>query len=101
MKYPPVYNMLVILVQSTESGLAEKSAKELSAILKGIIGQNKSIRLIGPGDAGIAKKNDRYRKVIYIKSADLKGLANVMQAVDDYRCERVSVSMDMNPMDSY
>jgi primosomal protein N' (replication factor Y) len=101
MKYPPVYNMLVILVQSTESGLAEKSAEELSAILKGIIGQNKSIRLIGPGDAGIAKKNDRYRKVIYIKSADLKGLANVMQAVDDYRCERVSVSMDMNPMDSY
>jgi primosomal protein N' (replication factor Y) len=101
MKYPPVYNLLVILVQSTESVLVERSADELRDRLRGIIGENKNIRMIGPSDASIAKKNDRYRKVIYIKSADLAGLQNILQTVDDYRCENVSVSMDMNPMDCY
>jgi primosomal protein N' (replication factor Y) len=101
MKYPPVYNMLVILIQSTEENLASKAACELGDILKKSIGENRNLRMIGPSDASIAKKNDRYRKVIYIKSADLAGLKCVMQAADTYRCENVSVNMDLNPMDNY
>jgi primosomal protein N' (replication factor Y) len=101
MKYPPVYNMLVVLVQSTESELADLASKELAGILKNIIGQDRSVRMIGPSDAGIAKKNDRYRKVIYIKSESLAGLSDIMKAVDDYKKDKVSVTMDMNPMDNY
>ena len=62
----------------------------------------KSVMLVGPADASIAKISDVYRKVIYMKTKEygtLVALKDKMEHVvkDDGAFSNVSVQYDFNP----
>lgn len=101
MKYPPVYNLMVILVQSEDEELAHKSVEELADIIKSRVSFDREFRMIGPSTASIARKNDKYRKVIYIKSSLLSRMKDVMKITDEYKRDGVVVTIDVNPIDNY
>lgn len=116
MKYPPVYNMLVILIVSEDYELAVSSSEEIKRQLALIAGleyntpmnraerdkaRKKSIRIIGPSDATIGRINNLYRRVIYVKYKDYKITAEFGKYIDAYNKEKVSVMMDVNPVNMY
>ena len=59
------------------------------------------IQVIGPTDASVAKINDVYRKVIYIKSKSYELLAVLKDGIERDRAERKAqeshVEFDFNP----
>lgn len=73
MKYPPVANMVSILLQ-------DKNQKELITATDELANEIRSqkekyfkeLSVIGPADPPVAKINDIYRKIIYLKSSDRK-----------------------------
>lgn len=104
MLYPPVWNLLVILCASGK----QESAADASARLAGQIQsfaagrEDETIYLIGPADAAIAKINDIYQKVIYIKARNYQTLVAVKDMAEAYtRGKReyrdVILQFDFNP----
>ena len=83
MHYPPVWNMLLVHVTSPDESECASMAQQVYDIASQMIShayENQSpddrhlIQLIGPADANIAKVNDIYRKVIYMKTSDYAAL---------------------------
>lgn len=101
LKYPPVYNMMVVLVMSEDRDAAEKASEKLAAVLKRQGRTLEQVRIIGPSDASISRLNDVYRRVIYIKASGMEALIKLREAVDGYDEENVSIAVDVNPMTTY
>lgn len=115
MNYPPVWNMLLIHVTSpdeSECGSMAQRVHDTAAQMISHIENSQSpddrhqIQLIGPADATIAKVNDIYRKVIYMKTSDYAALISVKdgieQAVKAYTAmKNANISFDFNPMSGF
>lgn len=101
LKYPPVYNMMVVLVMSENQDNAKQASENLAAAMKQCGKSLEHVRIIGPSDASISKMNDVYRRVIYVKALGLDTLAKLREVVDDYDEDNVSVTVDVNPMATY
>ena len=76
-------------------------AQEQNADFKG-----KRIFVIGPADAAIAKVNDVYKKVIYLKAAEYDTLVDIKDELEKYMRENVRfkntvVQFDFNPMSGF
>ena len=108
--YPPVGNLLVILCTSEqEEKLAvacEKIAIRLKMHISVLSRANQRIQLIGPTDATVAKVNDIYRKVIYVKTAEYATLVFLKDKLEWYiRDNRdfsyISVQFDFNPISGF
>ncbi|MCD8300589.1 MAG: primosomal protein N' [Clostridiales bacterium] len=104
MKYPPVWQMLVIHMSSANEGLVNRAADVLQYNLREKIREDAGFQLVGPADAVISKVNDIYRKIIYVKSADYAGLVRIKDELDAFVRENadfksVAVQFDFNPMD--
>lgn len=87
--YPPVMNMLGIHFscgnEKTLDVACEKTGKEIDEKIREMYpGQDKLFK-IGPTTAPIAKINDRYRKVIYLKSEDYGDLTAIKDMVEEAR----------------
>lgn len=104
MLYPPVWNMLVILCASRYEEQAEagagKLAEQIDAYVKTI--PEEKIYLVGPADASIAKVNDIYKKVVYLKTKDYGTLVKIKDMAEKYvRDNRdykdVAIQFDFNP----
>lgn len=80
LQYPPVSNILGVLVLSQE--------EETGAALAGYLGEQMKVaddlRVLGPADAAIGKLRDVYRKIVYIKSADYSRLCQVKDRIEAY-----------------
>ncbi len=111
MYYPPVWNLLVILCASKEESAAGYGAECLAGLIGGD-GRGgrefagKKIYLIGPAAAAVAKVNDIYKKVIYIKAENYQTLVALKDMCErfvrdnrDYR--NVSVQFDFNPVSGF
>ena len=62
--------------------------------------------MIGPADASVAKVNDIYRKVIYIKTKEYQKLVLLKERMEYYvqdnkDFQNISVQFDFNPMSSF
>lgn len=101
LKYPPVYNMMVLLITSEDKDVAYEASKQLSTALKKLGAGMDKLRIIGPGDASISKINDVYRRVIYIKAYGMDNIIKMRQAIDNYNQDGVNISVDVNPMSTY
>ena len=109
--YPPVWNLLLIMCTSeNEKQLqfaAEKLAKRLQVHVDGDAEfERKPIQIVGPADATIARVNDVYRKVIYIKTKDYQKLVLLKDRLESYIKDnrdfgQVSVQFDFNPMSGF
>lgn len=101
MKYPPVWQMLVIFF----SGSQEEQVKELSKQVADIL-KRMELLVIGPGEASLARMKDQYRRVIYIKDAEYENLIRAKDTIERWLEQKdekknILVNFDFNPMNSY
>ncbi len=113
LRYPPIYHMLVVLCASKEEDEAAESAKKLADYLKEhepALGRGVSIAervvLVGPADAAVAKVNDVYKKVIYLRGADYQKLVHIKDSIERFVADNASykntiVQFDFNPMNGF
>lgn len=101
LKYPPVYNMMVLLITSENKEAVYEASKQLASELKKLGANMDKLRVIGPGDASVGRINDIYRRVIYIKAYGMDNIIKLRQAADNYSYDGVNISVDVNPMSTY
>lgn len=111
MSYPPIWNLLVIMCTCEQEQQLSFVADKMVKRLRGCIDTEKTlegerIQLIGPADATIAKVNDIYRKVIYIKTKEYQNLVLLKERMEYYVQDNkdfhnVSVQFDFNPMSGF
>lgn len=104
LKYPPVWNLLVIHMAAATQENAEDLANQLAECVKKITVDK--LRVIGPADPVIARVNDIYRKVMYLKHADYSQLISIKDKLEIYIKEeqitkRGAVQFDFNPMGGF
>ncbi len=101
LSYPPVSHMVLILFTAEQ----EKPAKQAAAYLAGWLRKTlpAGFRMIGPASAAIAKVNDIYREVIYIKHKDYGQLVWLKDKIEQFVQEKtdakqISITFDFDPM---
>ena len=117
--YPPVWNMLVILCASKWEQTAYDSAKllvqetdtwqeNIKAAMERVGEDFKKKRVfpVGPADPAVAKVNDIYKKVIYIKTKDYQTLVELKDRLEHYMRDNKAfkdtvVQFDFNPMSGF
>lgn len=117
LEYPPFTHVLAIFMESRE----ELLVRDISCVLKQMLdkyvekhgskeseqGENlKKTRIIGPCDGTIAKVNDRYRRVIYIKNQDYTSLVTIKNSIETYvdrkeEWKKCYISFDFDPVHGY
>ncbi len=107
--YPPVWNLLLLMCTSENEAqlemVSEKVMKRLQATATECL-PGERIQMIGPADATIARVNDIYRKVIYIKTQDYHNLVVLKNKLEYYMKDNrdfqsISVQFDFNPMSGF
>lgn len=134
LRYPPVWNMLVVHIAAPvyedaqwiademhekiisyqkhdfdETDVTGQNMKEPYPVKPGrerACDQRRRIQVIGPADAGIAKINDIYKKVIYLKCADYSLLIKIKDLLEkelqsEQRYLKGTVQFDFNPMGGF
>lgn len=109
--YPPVWNLLVVMCASEKYDQLDFASEKLVKRLQMHIDaeddlKGKKIQMVGPADASIAKINDIYRKVIYIKTKEYQDLVVLKDRLEYYMKDnrdfaQVSVQFDFNPMSGF
>ncbi|MFG6327887.1 MAG: primosomal protein N' [Lachnospiraceae bacterium] len=79
--YPPVSNILGVLVFSEN----EESALKLAGIISEIAEQYQTVTVLGPADAPVAKAKDIYRKMVYGKCMDYGTLCSVKDYIEAFK----------------
>jgi primosomal protein N' (replication factor Y) len=102
LRYPPVWNMLVILVAAREEERAGLVAERLKNIIEG----QEKVQLIGPTNPAVAKVNDIYKKVLYLKHPKYDVLVHIKDQIENYieknpQDRDVIVQFDFNPMNGF
>ncbi|MBQ2238598.1 MAG: primosomal protein N' [Lachnospiraceae bacterium] len=106
LKYPPVYQMLVILVTGKEESSVSDFSAELATEIKNQFEKVKELQVLGPNKAGVLKISDIFRYVIYLKHVDYEILVQIKDDLEKKIKENVSkkdiyVFFDFNPMHTY
>lgn len=105
--YPPVWNLLLIHIQSQNQYSNDRAAEELFKCCEAYIKRLcQKLQLVGPADAAVAKVNDIYRKVIYIKTREYDTLVDIKDNIEKYvkdnpAYRNVSVQFDFNPTSGF
>ncbi len=106
LQYPPEAHIMAVMIAGRKEDTVEEAALFLKAAFETQIESTDEIKIIGPAKASIAKLNDIYRQIIYIKSKDYSILVdakNFMEGFSRYseKLKQVSVQFDFDPMSSY
>jgi len=113
LRYPPIYHMLVVLCASKEEDVAAESANKLADFLKEhepalakSVPITERVVLVGPADAAVAKVNDIYKKVIYLRGADYQKLVQIKDGIERFVADNAAykntiVQFDFNPMNGF
>lgn len=96
--YPPVSNILGVLVLSEQRGHAQGLADRLAEQMR----RYEQVVILGPAPASLSKAKDVYRYVIYAKCADYRilrqiknGLEQYMKAQETYRDCRLQFDFNL------
>lgn len=104
MCYPPVWNLLLLAITSPKE---EEAISASIAVAGWFQEQRPGLRVIGPSDAILAKKNDIYRRAVYLKTEKYQDLVEAKEAFERYMHEhplqekQVSIYYDFNPMNGF
>ena len=105
LKYPPKAHILAVLCIGKEERRTEQFCARVAQTAKQFAGGKKGeyISVIGPAKATIAKSNDFYRNLIYIKADSYDILTELASVLDTMKEQdrNVILQMDFNPMGSY
>ena len=104
MGYPPVDEMLGIYLSGKDLEKLESCAEQLAEWIRNA--HVEGLCLIGPADAALARKNDSYRKVIYMKHEKKiillkikKLLERQIAGTDNWN--DIFIQFDYNPLQAY
>lgn len=105
MGYPPVFQLLAVLVTSENEKSGARAAEALKRKAEKAM-RDTDIQIIGVTDAKISKLNDRYRKVIYFKQEYLSVLVQLKNQLEDFIAAQesfdgISIQFDFNPVSTY
>lgn len=81
LQYPPVSNILGVLVFSEN----EENAIKLAMAISGIAGSYREVKVLGPADAPVAKAKDIYRKMVYVKCMDYSVLCRIKDSIEAFK----------------
>ena len=106
--YPPVGDLLAILISSKDLEACEKMAELLKDTAEKYCVEYR-ILIIGPADATVSKIQDFYRKILYLKEGksksgnQLKKIKDILEVkTEQAQMEAdVQVQFDFNPMNTY
>ena len=102
MCYPPVWNLLLIAVTSPQEAEADACIRCLGAWLEE---HCPKLPRIGPTEAAIARMNDQYRRVIYLKSEHYGDLVQAKDGLEKVLLQGVwkqtNVQFDFNPINGF
>ncbi|MGN0244152.1 MAG: primosomal protein N' [Lachnospiraceae bacterium] len=107
LQYPPVCQMLVVLVTGEEEVQVMAAAKQLHGAIRAALEEmEQECTVTNPAPAAIAKLQDIYRRVIYVKSGDYTKLISIKNHLETYSDEHslfqsVHVQFDFNPLHMY
>ena len=108
MEYPPVSHMLAVQIFAKEEQNGKQLAERLSAVVKSMMGQHEAavekLQVIGPAPASIAKINDIFRFVFYVKHPKYDRLVQIKDVLEE-KCAMMqtgaeSVQFDFDPMNT-
>lgn len=109
LKYPPIANILAILVTSEDEEKAERASKLIEGASKEWENKNNKdniSHIIGPAPARLAKAKDVYRYVIYIKQDSYDHLIKLKDYLEGYinyseYMKDCNTQFDFNPINAY
>lgn len=98
--YPPAARLLAVHGAGLEEAYLGQAMAYLKKFIELLIRSSK-VRVIGPADETVAKVNDIYRKVLYIKYQDEKFLTMIKNKVEQYieandGFNKIQIQFDMN-----
>lgn len=104
LSYPPVWNLLVVLVAAGDEDIGRKTAELLADQVEKM--QLQRLAVIGPASPAVAKINDIYRQVIYLKSNSYETLVDVKDRLETWmETQRmqgdVNIQFDFNPVHGF
>lgn len=104
MMYPPVANMMAVLVLSNDELSGMVHASELADMLRKQFMQER-VAIIGPTAASVGKINDVYRTIFYVKHNDYDMLVRMKDEMESLIAQKEwnadSIQFDFNPMSAY
>ena len=109
MQYPPAAHLMALYLMSEKEEELEAGAKLVRALAQEVAGKTAGgggLQFIGPADAGLARLKDVYRKVLYLKSADLSALLSVKEKLEpelvrEERLRALNIQFDMDPVNPF
>lgn len=89
-----------------EECLAASAAEQLKQLLTEHTAEERQLSLIGPADAAIAKVNDIYKKVLYLKAPHYETLVHLKDVSEQFLQDNgalkdVTVQFDFNPVNGF
>ena len=98
--YPPAAHLLIIHGVGAEEEYLEKAMEYLKQFITALIKKGR-VQTIGPAPETVAKVNDIYRRVIYLKYEDEKILTMIKNKVEQYiemneGYRKIGIQFDMN-----
>lgn len=100
MEYPPASQLMAVMANSED----EQQLKLAMTFLKRYIeklDRHNELKIIGPAAASVAKVNDRYRFVLYIKYHQYQRLVKIKDALEEYikinsGFQKIAIQFDFN-----
>ena len=104
MGYPPVDEMLGIYLSGKDLEKLESCTEQLAEWIRNA--HVEGLCLIGPADAALARKNDSYRKVIYMKHEKKIILLKIKKLLEQQiagtdNWNDIFIQFDYNPLQAY
>lgn len=105
MGYPPVDQMLAILMADADADRLETGAAYLRKYIERI-DPNHILTIIGPATPYLGKVHDIYRKIIYLKCEDYDMLVKAKNRLEQYievnaGFNKMHIQFDFNPMNIF
>jgi len=96
--------MLLILSAAKNEELAYQASERMKRVIAALGYQN--LFVVGPADTAVAKVNDIYKKVLYLKHADYAVLVDVKDRLEHFingnrELKNIVVQFDFNPMNGF
>lgn len=104
LRYPPVWNMMVVLAASAEEECAKAAAEAVARLAEK--DADERLLLIGPTEPAVAKVSDIYRQVVYFKYDSYEYLIGLRSRIEAFMEKNpvfrdVMIQFDFNPMNGF
>lgn len=100
LSYPPAAHLLAIQMTGADEVRIDKLGAVLCVVIRKI--SKEGLKVIGPAKASLGKKNDMFRRVIYLKHDDINVLIEIRAKIElqlsAWDLKKENVQFDFNPL---